>query len=118
MKKLLLASLLLAIGVSAHATPILSGRVCTGTAGSVTCTDVVTCTGSCQVKLNTETNATCTPSGTTVDNLPMDLEGIQLGPAPICTWNVRDLGDRTELVVTMSAEDGGLPVELQSVTVE
>jgi len=48
---------------------------------------------------------------------PVNLTGDEEGADPYCEWLVTDNGDEAETTVIMDADDG-LPVELESFSVE
>jgi hypothetical protein len=120
MKKLLLASILMVFGASAQAVVVVGDTVCDGTYPSITCLTDVTCnataTGKCVAVLDSfEGETICLPIDGTVRVLGSDTEG-ETAPHS-CTWTVTDVGDSSSLEVTVDGSDG-LPVELQSLSVE
>jgi hypothetical protein len=121
MKRLLLASILMAFGASAQAGVTVGTIDCIGQETSRTCTASLTCTGSCttDVILNEIVDCIPLPLGTDVDvtRIVADREGTT-NPSPQCVWDVTDVGgDGSTTRVTISSADG-LPVELQSLSVE
>jgi len=117
MKRLLLASILMAIGASAHAVVSVGTITCSGLPVSTTCTAPISCVGNCNTNsvLGEQTNCLPAPLG-----LRLDVTGLiadKEGPGPICVWDVTDTGDDDVTRVTIDSSDG-LPVELQSLSVE
>jgi hypothetical protein len=119
MKKLLLASILMAFGASAHAVVAVGTIECIGQETSRTCTAPITCSTTCTTDTIALEIVDCIPlplgNSTGVSNLIADREGTTADP--ICVWDVLDEGDQTTTRVTISSADG-LPVELQSLSVE
>ena len=120
MKRLLLASFLMAFGASAHAGVTVGTVECSGTEVSRTCAASLTCAGSCTTDVITAELVDCIPlplgTETNVIRLVADREGSQ--PDPQCVWDVTDVGgDGNTVRVVIGASDG-LPVELQSLSIE
>jgi hypothetical protein len=116
MKKLLLTSALMAFAASAQADVTVGNITCNGIPSARQCTAPISCVGQCNTQVAPGTN-NCTPVPLTptddVDFLIANKEGIG---DPVCIWTVRDTGGGiTE--VTIDSSDG-LPVELQSLSVE
>jgi hypothetical protein len=121
MKKLLLASILMAFGAPAYAAVTVGTTNCSVPPGTITCNTNVTCSaGNCDVSLDfgETVRADCLPIGS-VDSDDVNLisqPAVPIEDNPICVWNVTD-GDGGNTVVTVNSDDG-LPVELQSLSVE
>jgi len=120
MKKILLASILMAIGApAAHATAVLGDVICEGSGANRSCNGQVTCdNGTCAVDFIALDSRFCigiplNESGQASYNLIASRE--QTDPDPVCAWDVTD-GDGTVRIVIDSSD--GLPVELQSLSVE
>jgi hypothetical protein len=115
MKKLILASILMAFGASAQADVTVGNITCSGPDINRQCSATITCVGQCNTTVASGTN-NCIP-------LPAQpTEDVELLVAtrersdPVCIWQVIDTGGGvTE--VTIDSSDG-LPVELQSLSVE
>lgn len=120
MRRLLLggALLLLVIG-TANAAPILDedGVVCVGADPNQVCKISVVCLNSCIIGVaDVEQNASCrNERENELDFLVAEHDN--MGADPVCTWTVRDSEDDEEVTVTIDSSDG-LPVELQSFSVE
>ena len=116
MKKLLLASALMAFAASAQADVTVGNITCSGIPSARQCTAPISCVGQCNTTVAPGTN-NCIPIPAQptddVDSLIANKEGIG---DPVCIWNVIDTGGGFT-VVTIDSSDG-LPVELQSLSVE
>jgi hypothetical protein len=117
MKKLLLASALMAFAASAQADVTVGNITCSGIPTARQCTAPISCVGQCNTQVAPGTN-NCTPVPLTptddVDFLIANKEGIG---DPVCTWQVTDTGDNDVTNVSIDSSDG-LPVELQSLSIE
>jgi len=117
MNRLLLASILMAIGASAHAVVSVGTVGCSGGTVSTTCTALITCVGNCSTITVLDETDNCAPiplePNPDVGGLFADKEG----PDPICVWDITDTGDNVVTRVTIDTSDG-LPVELQSLSIE
>jgi hypothetical protein len=117
MKRLLLASILMAFGASAQATVTVDDPIECPQLGFICSVDVACSNGDCVVN-----NTVSTPAGTTCaaigDPAPaVTLSGTRIGSSdPVCEWEVTD-GDDTPVTVTLDGSVG-FPVELQSLSVE
>jgi hypothetical protein len=117
MKKLLIAIVLMAFGTSANAVIVIGTPVCSGQLPSISCITDVTCNtanGKCPAVLTGFMNAICLPVDRAVNVLAADTEG-NGGVDAFCTWTVTDLDESVEFTVDAS---NGLPVELQSLSIE
>ena len=117
MKKLLLASFLMAFGASAQATVTVDPIDCP-TVG-FTCSVDVTCdSGNCVVDntISAPGSTSCTPLNSS-NSAAETLRGVRTGASdPVCEWTVTD-GSGTPVTVTLDGSVG-FPVELQSLSVE
>jgi len=118
MKKLLLASILMAFGASAQAAVVVGPVICSGDA----CTATLTCgtsNSTCTTELLDVINAVCVPflDGPGAARLNADNENAGQPGETSCTWRVTDTSDSDVIDVTIDNSDG-LPVELQSLSVE
>jgi hypothetical protein len=117
MKKLLLTSALMAFAASAQAAVTVDPISCDGIGTGISCSAPISCIGQCNT-LSVSPNNACTP-------IPArETEGVNLLVAnregigdPVCTWQVTDTGDNDVTNVSIDSSDG-LPVELQSLSVE
>jgi hypothetical protein len=122
MKKLLLASILLMVfGASAQAVVVVDDPNCSGDAPNITCISNLTCgtpDGTCTAERLDFTDAICAPilNGPGATRLTADNELNALGPVS-CTWEVTDTSDNNVIQYTID-NSNGLPVELQSLSVE
>jgi hypothetical protein len=120
MKKLLLTSALMAFAASAQADVTVGNITCSGLDINRQCTAPISCVGQCNTQVAPGT-LNCTPippngaanPAENVDFLIANKDGIG---DPVCVWQVRDT-DGGFTVVTIDSSDG-LPVELQSLSVE
>jgi hypothetical protein len=116
MKKLLLTSALMAFAASAQADVTVGNITCSGIPTARQCTAPISCVGQCNTEVAPGTN-NCTPvpllPAEDVEFLIANKEG--LGD-PICIWDVIDTGGGFSRVTIDSSD--GLPVELQSLSVE
>jgi len=120
MKRLLLASILMVFGTFAQAGVTVGAINCVGQETSRTCTAPISCTGRCSTDVITAEIVDCIPlplgTKNNVTQLVTDREGTS--PDPQCVWDVTDVGgDGSTIRVVIDASDG-LPVELQSLSVE
>lgn len=120
-QKLLWASILVTVAGSAEATPTVLPVSCTGTPPNEVCDVLVTCTppggaGSCTIVEITEFNANCFVANVSGEDA-LRAQHNDLGPNPVCEWTVTDPNDMEMVTVTIDSSDG-LPVELQSFSVE
>jgi hypothetical protein len=116
MKRLLLASILMAFGASAQATVTVPPIDCPSLV--FTCSVDVTCdNGDCVVN-NTVSSPGTTTCAAIGDPAPaVTLRGTRIGSSdPVCEWEVTD-GDATPVTVRIDGSTG-FPVELQSLSVE
>jgi hypothetical protein len=117
MKRLLLASFLMAFGASAQATVTVGSTDCPPVV--FTCTADVTCdNGDCVVEntISAPGSTTCTPVNSS-DSAAVTLRGVRVGTNdPVCEWTVTD-GSDTPVTVRIDGSDG-FPVELQSLSVD
>ena len=122
MKRLLLASILMVFGASAHAVVTVGATNCGGGSGGESCITNVSCSnGNCDVSFDILASQGCNGLPVnSIDSNDVNLTSVRvtvpLDPDPICQWDVTD-GDGTPVVVTVNSSDG-LPVELQSLSVE
>jgi hypothetical protein len=120
MKKLLLTSALMAFAASAQAAVTVDPISCDGIGTGISCSAPISCVGQCNTQVAPGT-LNCTPfppngaanPAEDVDFLIANKEGIG---DPVCIWQVIDT-DGGLTVVTIDSSDG-LPVELQSLSVE
>jgi hypothetical protein len=123
MKRLLLASILMAFGASAQAVVVVGVIECTGSFPSITCGADVTCDtndNTCISEVTNLDNAICLPL-TAEERLKTtrviaDNEGVG-APGSFCEWLITDSSDNSSTSVTIGPDEG-LPVELQSLSVE
>jgi hypothetical protein len=113
----------MAIGAPAYAVVQVGVVNCSGDYPNITCIADLTCgTGdsTCDVQLDNggATQAICLPLNDPVaTRLTADNESSGFPPPATCTWTVTDLSDSNSISVTIDHSDG-LPVELQSLSVE
>jgi len=125
MKRLLLASILMAFGASAQAVVVVGNVICSGDAclASLDCdTHAGNPSGTCTTELLEATLAICLPISQNpaagASRLAADKESKGEPGEASCTWRVTDpLGTGSPVEVTIDNSDG-LPVELQSLSVE
>ena len=122
MKRLLLASILMAFGASAQAVVVVGNVICSGDAclASLDCdTHAGNPSGTCTTELLDVINAVCVPflDGPGAARLNADNENAGQPGETSCTWRVTDTSDSDVIDVTIDNSDG-LPVELQSLSVE
>ena len=119
MKKLLLASFLMMVGTAANAAPVASAAECTGTFPDITCVQLVVCAGmpagKCDSSVLDSAFATCATSqgGKLIGALNTGAGA----SGAFCTWEVTDTTDNVTDQITIDGSVG-LPVELQSMSVE
>ena len=119
MKKLLLASFLMMVGTVANAAPVQSAVECTGTFPDITCLQLVVCAGMPAGKCNNavidSAFATCAESqgGKLIGALNTGAGE----SGAFCTWESTDTTDNVTVQITIDGSVG-LPVELQSMSVE
>ena len=106
------------VGTTANAVVTVGDAVCTGAAPAINCTKSLTCetgSGRCAVSAPTSNAATCVPDRdrTSIITLIASQDDID----PSCAWTVTDTSDGSSIEVTIDGSDG-LPVELQSMSVE
>ena len=122
MKRLLLASILMVFGASAHAVVTVGATNCGGGSGGESCLTNVSCSnGNCDVSIDLDATHGCNGlplnnSSETSYNLTSVRVTVPLEPDPVCQWDVFD-DDGVPVVVTVDSSDG-LPVELQSMSIE
>jgi hypothetical protein len=123
MKRLLLASILMAFGAPAYAVVQVGPVNCVGDYPDITCTAALTCgtAGStCDVQLDSggATQALCQPLNDSAANDIIATNASNGFPPPAtCTWTVTDTSDNDSISYTIDHSDG-LPVELQSLSVD
>jgi hypothetical protein len=116
MKKLLLTSALMLFAASGQADVTVGDITCSGIPSARQCTAPISCVGQCNTTVAPGTNS-CTPVPfTPTDNVDFLIANKEGFGDPVCVWQVRDT-DGGFTVVTIDSDDG-LPVELQSLSVE
>lgn len=115
MKKLFVLIVLIACCSQAHAATVGPAQ-CSLVNVDRVCTKEVTCAGGpCDVTLDFGVNATCSPS-TTGNPVTLTASTVLGSGAASCEWTVADPG--TEIIVVTIDGADGLPVELESFSVE
>jgi hypothetical protein len=125
MKKLLLASILMMVGTSANAIVTVETLDCSidsETPPNTQCTAIVSCSagpssGRCTTELTDATLAICLPTGTRLVRVTLNALNTGTVEGASCTWTVTDSGDGDTLSFTIDGSNG-LPVELQSLSIE
>jgi hypothetical protein len=123
MKKILLASILMAFGASAQAAVVADPINCSGSAPNISCIINLTCStsdGNCATDLIDFESAICFPLGTDSSATRVTADNELNGAGPVsCSWTVTDPDDAGSGPVTVTIDNSnGLPVELQSLSVE
>jgi hypothetical protein len=126
MKRLVLASILMAFGASAYALPTLQEVTCDGVGVERFCTAAVVCNNRfpCSIRFRAADSFRCV--GTPLnqdengDNASYFLVASREGtdPHPVCAWDVTDEDGEARILIDDTSTPDGLPVELQSLSVE
>jgi hypothetical protein len=131
MKRLLLASILMAFGTSAYALPTLQEVTCDGAGKERFCTASVICNNRfpCTIRFIALASFKCVGTPLNQDEngdnasyfLVASREGNFDGsvePHPVCAWDVTDEDGTARILIDDTSTPDGLPVELQSLSVE
>jgi hypothetical protein len=128
MKRLLLASILMAFGAPAYAVPTLQEVTCVDeTGGRRICTAAVTCNDQfrCSIRFIALASRNCVGTPLNQDDngsnasylLIASRDGLEQ-PHPVCAWDVTDSDGEVRILIDDTSTPDGLPVELQSMSVE
>jgi len=122
MRKLLFVGAVIMIAAGANADVIIdpSGVSCTGTGTNTECTLQVTCDVEPCAGLfvaNSSQNATCTPTGI-FGGVTVTFTANNDGLDPACAWIVVDEANANDPVPIVIDGSDGLPVEVQSFSIE
>ncbi len=131
MKRLLVASILMAFGAPAYALPTLQEVTCDGAGKERFCTASVICNNRfpCTIRFIALASFKCVGTPLNQDEndgnasyfLVASREGNLDGsvdPHPVCAWDVTDEDGEARILIDDTSTPDGLPVELQSMSVE